>query len=135
MDKERAEQHYEALQLINEQIKALENEVKVLERRSLEMLRLKHSLKDVCNAKGAKTFSSLGLGVYAESELRDTENFLVNVGAGVMLKKSSKETDELIDERLKEIEKINSELVQNIQMFSVKAATIQNELQKDLGLQ
>ncbi len=134
MDKKHAEEHYIQLQQIDEQIKMIENEVRVLEQRSLEMLKLRDSLKDMHDIQKAKAFSSLGMGIYAESEVKDTKSFLVNVGAGVVLKKSSKETEDLIDKKLKEIENLNSELTQNIQMLGVNASAIQKELQKDLGL-
>ena len=131
MDRQHAEQHYAELQAIEEQIKMMENELRALDQRNIEILKLRDSINDLHKSKA---FSSLGMGIYTESEVKDTKSFLVNVGAGVVLKKSHKDTEDLLDKKLKEIESINKELMQNIQLLSVRASSIQKELQKDLGL-
>ena len=135
MDKQHAEEHYMQLQMIDEQMRMMEDELRSLEQRGEEIQRLKNSMTSLKDAKkGCKAFSSLGLGIYAESELRDTEKFLVNIGSGVVIRKSLHETEDLLDRKVKEIANIGSEIVQEIQMMGVKATSIQRELQQELGL-
>ena len=87
---EQAEQKYFMLQMIDAQIKEIEKQIMELEQRSAEISSLKSSLKALGDSKNnSKSFSSLGLGIYTESEIKNTKDVLVNVGSGVLVKKSA----------------------------------------------
>ena len=96
----------EQLQFINQQIAEFEV--------------LKLSLENLKKSKGKEILADLGKGIFIKSKIEE-EKLFVNVGEGVVVKKTKEETIKIIDKQInqlenlkrdlmKEIEKINSEL-------------------------
>ncbi len=87
--KKKAEQRYMILQMISSQIQELQKELESIEGKSSDLSNLRASLGTLSSTKeGAKALSPVGLGIFAESELKSTSHVFVGVGAGVMVKKN-----------------------------------------------
>ena len=127
---EKVQQKYVMLQLIDAQIKELEKELSTIEQRAFEISNLKLSLKAMAESKpNSKSFSPLGLGIYTESEIRDTKNVLVNVGSGVMVKKTIVEAEEILSKQMSQIDSVALQLTQNLTNLATRAQEIEKELQ------
>ena len=81
-----------------------ENQVALLENRRVELLLIKSSLEDL--KEGSDLLIPIGAGIYAKAKLTDADEFLVNVGSNVIVKKSINEVKEMIDKEIEEIEKL-----------------------------
>jgi prefoldin alpha subunit len=81
-----------------------EEQAALLENRRVELLLIKASLEDL--KEGSDLLIPLGVGIYAKAKLSDANEFLVNVGSNVIVKKSLDEVKEMIDKEIKEIEKL-----------------------------
>ena len=129
-DKKKLEEKYLMLQLLDAQIKELEKELSALEVQSKNILNLKESLTSLEKSKeNSRGFSAIGAGIYSESDIKDTKNVLVNVGAGVLVKKSVPETSKLLDKQITQSQEITKKLAANIQTLSEKAVELQMEVQ------
>jgi len=71
----------------------------------------------------------LGLGVYAESEIKNTKDVLVNVGAGVLVKKTAAEAEEMMARQLAQIDAVSLQMTQNLTNLAARAQEIEKELQ------
>ncbi len=106
----------EQINLINQQISQLEA--------------LKLSLEKFETAKEKDILAPLGKGIFFKSELKEKELF-VNIGAGVVVKKKPKETAEIIDRQIKEMNEIKEQLAQNIQRIAMQVQEVVEEAQKE----
>ncbi len=124
------QQKYMSLQLIEAQIKELQEELEKLEHRNQELMLLGQSLGDFAAGKPSKALSSVGMGIYAESELKNTKEVLVNVGSGVLVKKPVSETKDLIQKQVDASVDILEKLTRNMQLLVQRANELQGELQE-----
>jgi len=107
-----------------------------MEEKASDVAGLKNNLKCLAESKaGSKSFSSLGLGTYVESEIKNTETVLVNVGAGVFVKKTAKEAEEIIGKQISQLDSINAQLTENLTMLAARAQELEGELQELVGAQ
>ncbi len=124
-----AEEKYMMLQIIDAQIKDIEKELEALEQRSFELIRLKVSLDSLAKShKDAASIAPIGLGTYAFSEIKETKEVLVNVGAGVMVRKDIPSANEMINAQLHQSDHVASQLTQNVQNLAIKAQQIESEI-------
>ena len=132
-----AEEKYMVLQMLDAQTKELDHQLKHLEEKNLEITRLNDSLENLSKIKkDTKGYSPLGLGLYAKSQILDTQEILVNVGSGIIVKKKLLDAKKILDNQLKQIEKVSLQLTQNLQNLSEKAQEVQEEIrqsQAELG--
>ncbi len=118
------------LQIIEQQIKQMEEQFNQIEMKKAEMDKLDLSLHDLKKSKNNEAFSDIGLGIYGKTKIIDDSNLLVNVGAGIYTTKKVEEVQKILKKQSKELEKIAREIVQNIQTLSMQAQVIQMNLEK-----
>ncbi len=129
-DEKEVEQKYIMLQMIDAQIKELEKEVEAIEQRAFEITALKASLKALSESKAnSRSFAPLGYGIFTESELKNTANVLVNVGSGVLVKKTVPEADEILGKQVAQMDSVISQLTQNLTSLATRAQQIEHEIQ------
>ncbi|MEK6855148.1 MAG: prefoldin subunit alpha [Nanoarchaeota archaeon] len=115
MLQQQSEEIESRLQFVNEQIQELEQfsgDLRVLD---------KNDNKEI--------LASLGKGVYAKSELKDKKLF-VQVGAGVVIKKSINETVEVIGEQIKRFEEARVQLKMQLESYAQELKRMVAEVEK-----
>jgi prefoldin alpha subunit len=129
------QQMYMQLQQIDAQIQEIDKELRLIEQKRVEFLKLSEDLEKVNSSKAnSNSFSNVGAGIFAETKLTNTKEFMINVGANTYVKKSLKEVQSLLNTQSAELEKAEVQLQQNMQMLNMQAQIIQAEMQKSLGL-
>lgn len=126
-DNKKMQQLYLQLQLAGQQIRQLEEQVSVINSKIEEMKVLKESVKELASSKKAKTLFDVGSGVYAEGALANPDEVIINVGAGVFVKKTAEKAIEAIE---KQIEMMNQYLENsnaNLQFLNQQAMALQEE--------
>ena len=69
-------------------------------------------------------------GIYAKAELKDSKNFIVNVGSNVTSVKDVDSTKKLIEDQINEIKKLQENLVNQLQEQTAKASSLKQEKSK-----
>ncbi|HIH14408.1 MAG TPA: prefoldin subunit alpha [Nanoarchaeota archaeon] len=129
-EQKEVEEKYMILQLIAGQLQEMQKQLESLEAKSGEIVGLKNSLSRLSGTKiNSKSYSSLGLGTFVESEIKNTGNVLVNVGAGVLVKKTTTEADELASMQLAQMDDVAQRLTQNIAAMTARAQELESEIQ------
>ena len=130
MEKE-IQRKYLQLQLTKQQLTALIQEKNAIDERVAEMTVTINALNGFGAVKpGNEMWSPLGSGAFVISGIKDTENVLVSVGAGVVVKETKERAIELLNSRLEEIMKFDKEIVTEINRFSGQMEKIEEEMQK-----
>jgi prefoldin alpha subunit len=117
------------LSMIQEEGKKLEEQLNIVDSQIKEFYSLKESLDSLKDIKDNKFLSSLGRGVFVESKVNSNE-FFVNVGNNVVLRKSSEETKEIIDKQIKELNNIKSQILATIENLNLELQNIIEQARK-----
>lgn len=115
--------------MIDAQLQQAEKELNAIEIKNQEIAALRESLGELKNVKkGAKSLSPMGFGIYSQGKIDNTKELLVNVGAGVIVKKPLEEVRKVLESQESQFKLISANLMQNIQMMAMQAQAIENQL-------
>ncbi|UCD04077.1 MAG: prefoldin subunit alpha [Candidatus Woesearchaeota archaeon] len=131
MNEEEIQQEYFKLQLMSMQMQELEKQMTALEDQAGQLQKLKDSVGEVKSFKqGSKILAPISPGLYVESELKNPDQLLMNIGSEVFVPKEIKEAQDVIDSRLKRVEEDIHNLTVDFQSLSIEAQKSQEKLQK-----
>jgi prefoldin alpha subunit len=126
------QQMFMQMQQIEEQSRHLEQEAQAVEQKKSEFSMLIEQLDNYGKSKkDAKTFATVGAGVFAETKLANSNEFLVNVGAGTFVKKSVADVKKTMKAQLEELQKIQMQIQQNMQMLAIQSQIMQAQMPKE----
>ena len=119
------------LQFLEQQAKQIEQQAHTIQTNISELNALKDALSDLSKVKkGESIFVPLGSGFFVNADMAENQEVLMNVGSKTLIKKSYPDADKLIDKQMKELEKTLPQFENEMSKLSLKAQSIQQELQK-----
>jgi len=126
---ENIQQKYFEMQMIASQIKEQQKQMQLLENQLIELATSKKSLDDFEKVKEGNAIRvPLCPGIFAEAELKNNKELLVNIGASVIVKKTVYEAKKIIESQFTEIQKIQKQSIENIQKLNSQAQKIEREI-------
>jgi len=136
-DKERNQGKIIMYQLLQAELEELRKQAILVENRMLDLETTEHALNEIRNFKGDnETLIPLGSGCYAHGNLLGS-NIILDIGAGVMVKRNINSAKTFLEERRKEIENAGKNLqtqmngvVKNINELTPEIEKIVRESQK-----
>jgi prefoldin alpha subunit len=131
MDKKALQEKYVELQLLSMQIKQVEEQLNLLDQKTMEMVNLRESLHRLHELKqNSKALVPLGQGIFTSGTIDNTNEVLLNVGSGVMVRKNTHEAEESITKQIGQLEDIILELSHSLKEFATKAQAVEAEIDK-----
>ena len=128
---EKLQKIYMEFQMLDQQIKHLEKQNESLSSHLMELMATSQSLEDMGKvSNGAEILVPLSSGIYAKAELKDNNNFIVNVGANIALAKDGQSTKKIIENQISEIKKLKESLMLQTHSQMQKAASLEQEMEK-----
>lgn len=128
-NKKLLQEKYVELQLISMQIKQLEEQLNAIDQKTIELVNLQSALHNLHHAKNnTKSFVPLSPGVFVKGSIENTSEVLLNVGAGVMVRKDTHEAEGSIGKQIGQLEDITLELSQNLKEMAARAGKIEAEI-------
>ncbi len=125
------EKKHEELVNLEKHMKRLDEELTNLEEKTNEIKNIKESLNDIKKVKqGTEVFFPIANGLFLKGKLESNDKLFVNVGAGAVTEKNIEETEAMIDEQEKELEKYKSDIIKNMTLVDEKAYEIEKEILK-----
>jgi len=126
MDKEK----YIELQVLDQQIKNIQKQLQMIDDQMIELIITRQSIDELKDVKlKSEILSPIASGIFVKSDIKDNNEFIVNVGSNVAVKKTREEVKELIEKQLYEIKNVQNELLVNLQKMVLEAQNIEKELQ------
>tara|TARA_Y100000310_G_scaffold241784_1_gene245903 strand:- start:67348 stop:67773 length:426 start_codon:yes stop_codon:yes gene_type:complete len=126
---EKLQKKYLEFQMLDQQIKQLDQQNTALNNQLMELMATKQSLDDMEKLKEkTEILVPLSSGIYAKAELKDNKNFIVNVGANTTLVKDINSTKKLMETQIDEMKKLQETLVNQLQEQTTKAAMMEQEI-------
>jgi len=127
------QQYYVQMQMLDAQSKEIQAELQNLEMRNADIMQLKENVSKMQEVdKNSNSYSPMGMGFYLNSEIKQTNNILVNVGAGVMIHKSVEDATKLLEEQEGKTAEAITALSQNLQFMAMQMQAIQKKLQEGM---
>jgi len=119
MDQKELEKRILEIRILEQQAKQFEEQVILIDQNIAQIARIQDDLDDIKDIKDKKILAPLSREVYLETKAESTKTVLVNVGAGVVVRKTTDETKKYMDKQKK--------------MFSDARGKLSGEISKIVG--
>lgn len=118
-------------QMLMQQLQQLHNTLATMKKHKEELKRIEMAVDDMSKVKGEKnsTMIPLGSGIYVRGNISAQDSVLMNVGAGVVVKKGFEEALNTIKKQFAEIENYAAQVEANIQQIGMRMQEIQMHMQ------
>ncbi len=122
---------YLELQLLDEQMKQVQNQAVALDEQLVELNNTLQALDDFNKTDiGTNILVSLSPGIFTNAELKNNKELFVNVGNNIIVKKNVAETEEMLKKRQDAINKYREAILVELQKMNAKAVNIEQEINK-----
>lgn len=122
---------YIQLQMMKQQLGAFMQEKNLIDEKSSELSNAVNAMKKLEDVKkGSEIWSPVGAGAFVRSDVKDTENVLIGIGAGVVLKKKRAAAVEALESRLGEMTTLDRNIIAEIKKFSQQMDALEKEVEK-----
>ena len=115
------------LQILEQESQMLEQKIQEIDNQILELNAVKESLSEMEGKK--EILANLGKGIFVNADVNDSR-LLVNVGQGILIRKSAKETINVIEEQNKKLMQGKDEMIERMQALQEEAKRILKEAEK-----
>ncbi len=130
VDEESIRTKYMESQILEQQIKQINQQLINLNNQLVELQRISEVLDTLSKTKeNSELLVAIGGGMFSKAELKDSNKVLVNVGADVILEKDIPSSKEIVLHQMEEIKKVIAELEQEFQILAANNQMIANDLQ------
>ena len=126
---EKLQKLYMEFQILSQRIQQLEKQNEALNNNLMELMVTNQSLDDIKSIKEkTEILVPISSGIYAKADIKESDSFLVNVGANTILVKDLKSTKEVIESQIVEIRKLQESLAEQLQERVAKASSMEQEI-------
>lgn len=130
-DQKELNEKYFELQILEQQLKQVNQQLLNMDNQLLELQRIKDNLDDLAKTKkDTEMLVALGGGVFSKAELKDSNKVLMNVGANIVVEKDMGSSKEVINHQIEQINDVVKQLEQEFQILAINSQALQHELQK-----
>lgn len=117
------------LGMFEQQIRQLQQQLQAVEQGIAEISSLNLGLDELKGKKGEELFAPIGRGIFAKANLA-SEELIVDIGGGNLVKKSIPETKELIELQIKKLGEVKKELEDALEKLGEEINKIIGEAQE-----
>ena len=132
IDEEKAkalQQKYVEYQMMEQQFKQMQEQLEKFDQQASEISAISRQLDELKGCrKESDTLVPVANGIFVKGRIIDTDEVVVNVGAGVAVKKTVDETKTLLQSQAAEIENYRMQVAAQIEMMHKKKAELEKEL-------
>lgn len=128
---EETQQKYALLQMIDQQVKQTQRQIKSLRNQQEDLLGSMQALNDIAIAEiGSEILVPVTNGIFVRAILQEKETVTVNIGAQVAVQKTILGAKHLLEEQFKEVENVLTQLIHDAQELAAQGQHLEQELVK-----
>lgn len=116
--------------MLQQQSQELEQQLEFVNKQILELDDFSLSLKHLIGTDEKEMLSSIGKGVYLKTNLADKQLF-VEVGAGIVLRKTPQETRKIIDDQIRRFIEMRTQLEAQLSLYHASLSSLIAEIEQD----
>ncbi len=117
-DRKRLEELVNQLNIYQGQADILKQQIETIKANLTEISLAQETLASIKDKKDAETLVPIGAGSFIITQLKDTDDVIVGLGAGAAVKKKIDDAEKSIEEQKKELETLISRMSQDLQKIS-----------------
>ena len=126
---EKLQQKYMEMQMLGQQMQSLQKQLQFTEQQALELNMAKQAIEDISKTnQGAEILVPVVSGIFVKAQVKDSKQFIVNVGSNTAVTASAEESKRLLEEQETEIRKVQTQLNTELQKLGQKGAHLEKEL-------
>ena len=130
-DEKAFQEKYVEFQVFSAQLKQMQQQFVNIEQQILELKSLSESLNKISDIKeNNDSLIPIGAGIFLEGTIKNTKEAVITVGANVAVKKSMEETKELVKKQIEELEKIMIETEHQMETLNEHLVELKTDLEK-----
>ena len=118
------------LQLLEQEANQFGEQLKVIDKQIEDLNVLKENVEKLSDSPETDMFSELGKGIYIKGQL-DKSNMLVDVGNKILVPKTSKEIEGIVDEQIKKFDEVKGEIGNHVNQVNKELDDIIQEAHKE----
>ena len=131
VDKKALNEKYLELQVLDQQIKQVNQQMLNLDTQLLELQKLEENLGDLSQTKkDTEILVAFGGGVFSKAELKDNNTVLMNVGADIIVEKDIPSSKKVIRHQIDQIKEVVQQLEQEFNILAMNSQILQQDMQK-----
>jgi prefoldin alpha subunit len=119
MSKKEDAQRYIENEILRAHLEELEKQLNEVENKKSELQYLKDSLSKLKGNKDKEILFPFGTGVLVRGKITDDEKVIINIGSNVMVEKTIKEAQVIVDTQIKELENISKLIQDEMRKYSI----------------
>lgn len=117
-DRKRLEELVNQLNIYQSQADILKQQIETIKANLTEITLAQETLASIKDNKDAETLVPIGAGSFIITQLKDTNDVIVGLGAGAAVKKKIEDAQKSIEEQKKELENLINKMSQDLQKIS-----------------
>lgn len=131
MTDEKIQEKYMLFQLMQQSLENLRQQQEVVKSRMMDLLVTENALNEIKDMEEKdEILIPFGSGVFGNGSISDNQKVMVNIGSGVMVRKSLKEANEFMGKRRDELEKAGSQISEEMERVAVQINSLGAEIQE-----
>jgi|SRR3989344_2649705 len=131
IDEREVQKKYIMLQMMKQQLNTLAEQKNLINEKIAELAISIDALKKLKDIKeGQNIMTTLGSNVFVSADIQDKEKVLVNIGNGILARKSREDAIVFLGLRMTEIGDIDKELTSEINKYVEEIQRLEPELQR-----
>lgn len=125
------QQKYMEYQMVQQQIKQLQQNLEKLEEQKKEAEAVEQGLTDFnASEKGSEVLVPLSGGIFFKTRLKDSDRFLVNVGANIVVEKDLDGVKGLVKKQKEDIGKYHNAMMTEFTKVAIRNDSLEKELKE-----
>jgi len=130
-DEKKLQEKYMEMKMIEEQMREVHKQAQTVEQQLMELIATTQSIEDLKKTKkGDEILVPISSGIFTKAELKNNEEFLVNVGADTVVKKDIDSTKKLMEKQVEEMRELHAKINLQMQKLAIHASAIEEELKR-----
>jgi len=109
----------------------LEENLQLIEMQIEELTAFNNSLEFLMKSKDKEMLSSIGKMVYIKTAIEDKKRLFIDVGAGVVVKKTPEETIEIVKEQILRLQEARLQISSQLEIYRGKLQEFIEEIRRE----
>jgi len=130
-EEKKLQEKYIEMKMLEEQITDLQKKSQAVEQQLMELIASTQGIEEFKNIKkGDDILVPISSGIFAKAQIKDSKEFLINVGADTVVKKDLDSTKNLMEKQVEEMKELHTKITIQLQKLAMHASVIENELKE-----
>ena len=116
--------------VIEREARQLEDNLQLIDSQIIELENFKITLNSFIKSKEKEMLCGLGKGVYIKSKVEDKDKLFVEVGAGIIIKKSPEDALEVAGQQVERLQNARKEILLRLNQYHVQLQDFINSMNR-----